>query len=299
MIKYVKAVRWYSSDKGKPLPQVLLRKTRTFIRMLMGIPRPLVRERVLDREVIVRDGTVKADPDEDYAWLLACSLRSEVIFDVGANVGQRALIELLAGNVKQLVLIEANPEALIIAAENLIRNQLSANVCFVSAFVGDVPNSRVKFFTLSTAAASSIYQSNFRRIADSSFIEVATTTIDFLCDFYKAIPDLVKIDAEGAEHKVLVGSRKCASHKRTRFLVEMHQNRDISMEVNAANVIEWCAAAGYQAWYLAEQIRLNRPEQIRHRSRCHLLLQPHGWPYPEWLENISEAAALEAALQSI
>jgi methylase of polypeptide subunit release factors len=52
-------------------------------------------------------------------------LHAEIVFDVGANVGQAALIELSSATVREGILIEANPEALSIAAETIIRSGLS------------------------------------------------------------------------------------------------------------------------------------------------------------------------------
>jgi hypothetical protein len=117
-----------------------------------------------------------------------------------------------------------------------------------------------------------------------------------LCDYYGVIPDLVKIDVEGAEHSVLIGSTGCARQEKTRFLVEMHANPDVTMEKNTANILDWCGAVNYRAWYLAQEAPLDDPIQINHRGRCHLLLQPAKWEYPDWLVGIKQSAALEAAL---
>ncbi|MDQ3819688.1 MAG: FkbM family methyltransferase, partial [Acidobacteriota bacterium] len=157
--------------------------------------------------------------------------------------------------------------------------------------------STVKFWTVGTGAAGSLYKSHARSAAKSnSFMEVPTVTIDSLCDLYGIIPDLVKIDVEGAEQQVLHGSRKCALQAKSRFLVEMHSNPDIPMAKNAAGVLEWCRAVGYLAWYLKEATCCENPQQVEHRGRCHLLLQPSGWEYPVWLRGIKQSADLEEAL---
>jgi hypothetical protein len=56
--------------------------------------------------------------------------------------------------------------------------------------------------------------------------------------------------------------------------------------------MQWCQEVRYDAWYLAKGEILEQPEVIQNRSRCHLLLQPTGWPYPEFLKSISESAEL-------
>jgi FkbM family methyltransferase len=257
----------------------------------------LVHRQILGHEFIVRDDTIRVQPDYDDAWLFACALHAEVVFDVGANVGYTTLLVLLSKRVKHVVLVEANPDALSIAAENLIRNQLAVKVHFVSAFAGDVDNTTVRFWTVGAGAAGSIYPSHAKSAAKSgSFIEVPTITVDSLCDLYGTIPDLLKIDVEGAEYTTLLGSKRCAGHGKTRFLVEIHANPDMTMADNTANVLIWCNAVGYRAWYLAEGKCLENLAQIQHRRRCHLLLQPADWAYPDWLKGIKQSAALEDAL---
>lgn len=71
------------------------------------------------------------------------------------------------------------------------------------------------------------------------------------------------------------------------------------MTANAGNVLRWCDELGYAAWYLAKGSRLDTAQQIKDRGRCHLLLQPKGWPYPSWLQGIPQGAALETAFGSV
>lgn len=275
----------------------LSQRTRSFVRRKLGFPSRLVHAQVLGRDLIVREGTVPAELDYDYAWVLACAFHSEVFFDVGANVGYDSLLALMSPAIKRVVLIEANPEALSVAAENLIHNQLVSRASFVTGFAGDVDNSTVKFWTVGTGAAGSIHQSHAVTAAGAnSFIEVPTITIDTLCVELDLTPELIKIDVEGAEYEVLQGSKACAGKQHARYLVEMHSNPQMTMADNTEKVMAWCREVGYQAWYLAKGERLDSLAQTQHRGRCHLLLQPASWPYPEFLVGIKQSAALETAL---
>jgi len=56
--------------------------------------------------------------------------------------------------------------------------------------------------------------------------------------------------------------------------------------------LDWCKDLGYSAWYLKTEERLESPETIAHRGRCHLLLQPKAWGYPEWLRGIKQSSPL-------
>ena len=112
---------------------------------------------LLGRPLLVTKGTLLEEPDYDDAWFLACALRAEVIFDVGANQGDMALLALLCPRVKEVVLVEPNPEALVIAAENIVRNKLSEGVRFVCAFMSDVGGATARLWTVGSGAAGSMY----------------------------------------------------------------------------------------------------------------------------------------------
>ena len=252
-------------------------------------------QRLLGQPLTLRDGTIPEKVDYDDAWVHACAAHAEVMFDVGANVGHAALMALLCPNMKEVVLVEANWEALAVAAENIIRNQLASRARFVGAFAAETSDESVEFWTVGTGAAGSMYASHAQSAARAgSMRQVSTLTLDSLAARYNVVPDLVKIDVEGAESKVLLGSKQLASHARTRFVVEMHSMAELTMAHNASLVLEWAQQTGYAAWYLSGATRLESPDLIQHRGRCHVLLQPRDWPYPDWLVGIPQSAELPA-----
>jgi FkbM family methyltransferase len=264
------------------------------IRSRLGLPPLLIRQSILGREMVVPYGCYREKPDYDDAWRLACAMHSEIIFDIGANVGQAALTELLSDQPKMIVLVDANPEALAVAAQTLIRNNLSARARFVTAFVGSESGKTTTFWTVGTGSAGSMYRGHAKTASKAgTSIEAPTITIDDLCHLYQTIPDFIKIDVEGAEHLVLCGSNACVQHRKTRFLVEMHSPPELPMSENAARVLQWCADHRFTAWYLKEGTQLPSPALIAHRGRCHLLLQPLEWTYPEWLRNLRQSDPLE------
>ena len=99
-------------------PPTLLRKIEFRVRSRLGLPSQWTREQLLGRSVEVRWGTIRPAVDYDDAWLYACLQRAKVVFDVGANVGGSALVGLLCPNVEEIVLVEANRDALSVAAQS-------------------------------------------------------------------------------------------------------------------------------------------------------------------------------------
>jgi FkbM family methyltransferase len=214
---------------------------------------------------------------------------------VGANIGFTALIAKLVNPEHPVILVEPNKEALSWAIKNLIYNNLTNNLYFESVLLGDCVKNDVEFFTIGVGAAGSIHSSNAETanvLRSSSFIPM--TTLDNLVQKYNMVPDFVKIDVEGAEILVLNGSMKLAQSKKTKFLVEMHHSVTTPMRENADKVLLWCKAMDFKAWYLKDKTELLTPQSIAHRGRCHLLLQPSNWPFPEYLLKVNEGDSIES-----
>lgn len=242
-------------------------------------------------------GTIRNKEDYDDAWFLALARKSQVIFDIGCNSGYTALLALVSDPDKQILLADANPLAIAKAMENLAINNLINNARAFIGFVSDKADERIDFYTIGAGAAGSMFKSHAKTAGAANLsVSVNTTTIDNLTKQYNMIPDFVKVDVEGAESFVLAGSIELASRKASRFLVEMHSSSEMSMTDNAKKVLQWCAENGFSAWYMKEQMLLQKEDQIAHRGKCHLLLQPEGWSYPDFLVNIRQSDPLHSAL---
>ncbi len=240
-------------------------------------------------ELEVFRGTIKDTPDKDDAWYYELAKNYGSIYDVGANIGFTALLALLADKDKKVVLVEANKKALAMAAYNLLNNGYSANCTFINGFVADKEAEEVKFYTVGAGAAGSMYSEHAKTAsAMNQYMMVRTLTLDNVYDKTRVLPDLIKIDVEGAENKVLRGISEIMRHTSPDIFLEIHSNRDLPMVDNANDVLEWCEVNKYKAWYLKEKKLLVSAEMIAHRGRCHLLLLPAGKSFPENLLAINQ-----------
>ena len=194
---------------------------------------------------------------------------------------------------RPIILVDPNPSVLQKAATNLIENGLGRRAQFFTAFVGNTIDETIKFYTVGAGAAGSMYDSHAKTAASiNSFLEVKTVTLDYLYDFYKLKPDLVKIDVEGAETLVMQSSKKLAKETKCSFFIEMHNVENLGMEKAAQMMLDWCSELDYNVWYPNTGKLLSSAQEIKHRGKCHLLLLPKTKIYPDYLKGVKQHAPL-------
>ncbi|WP_191859175.1 FkbM family methyltransferase [Hanstruepera ponticola] len=241
----------------------------------------------------VLKGTIRQQVDQDDAWWFYLVKHHHIIFDIGCNVGYTALLALIQDPHKQLILVDPNPIALQKAAQNIIMNGVGNHVNYVSAFVGNSVDDTIKFYTIGSGAAGSMYASHAQTAsALKTSMDVKTVTLDYLYDYYNKAPDLVKIDVEGAETLVMQASKKLARETQCAFFIEMHNVQNLGMKAAGQLMLDWCEEMDYKAWYLKTGEVLIDADTIKSRGKCHLLLLPKSKSYPEYLKGIRQNAAL-------
>lgn len=260
---------------------------------LLGQKTQLVTVGLLGNTLTVSEGCINKKVDRDDAWWYALSQQYDKIFDIGANVGYSTILATIHQPDKKVLLADPNPDALAVAKDNLERNGLGANKTYINAFAGAQSGEQVKFYTLGTGSAGSMFGSH----ADSAksvnaYYMVDTTTLDDMLANVGWTPELVKIDVEAAESYVLQGATKLAALQTVVIMVEMHGPEEMPMLKNAGLILGWCKGNNYTGYYMKEHVQLTDAQQIAHRGRCHLLLLPNGMDYPEYLKGISEGSEI-------
>lgn len=258
------------------------------IQNLGFVRKRIVVQDFLNKKVRVIEGTIRDKPSQDEFWIFTLSKEHKIIFDVGSNIGQSAFSMLWHDSVEKVVLIDANPQALSFAAENLIMNNFSTRAYFVPAFLSNTVGDEVELYTVLSGAAGSKYRS-FAQTASNldAHFTVSTLTLDYLCDYFSLWPSLVKIDVEGAEYEVLVGSVKLASVGITQFIVEIHSGPELSIVENTNRILNWCNENGYTAWYLKDKKHLST-DAVKMRGGYHALLLPKKVEFPRCLIDIEQ-----------
>jgi FkbM family methyltransferase len=242
-------------------------------------------------------GTFRKKVDQDDAWYFELAKNSAHVFDLGSNIGYMSLIAAIQKNNKSVLLVDPNPEALAKASQNLIINGFGLKSKFISAFIGDIDGEKIKFYTVGSGEAGIMYSSHEETASlVNSFYEVEKLTIDTIVSTLGYIPDLIKIDVEGAEYLALKGAVSTAKSMQSKFFVEMHSSMQLPMIDNANMILSWCKETKYYAYYLKEGVLLNDAQLIAHKSKCHLLLLPETEVYPSYLKNIRQGQALPTSI---
>jgi len=247
--------------------------------------------RINNRPFVLVKGTY--NDDYDNAWFYFLAKRSTYLLDIGSNLGLHTILGFGAGSLKHSVLVDANTDALSKAAFNTIENKLAHHSNFYKGFVSDKDDDEVTFWTVGAGAAGSMYASHAKTAKQhGSSMQVNTITVDTIVSLFNSKPDLIKVDVEGAESKVLQGARETTRKYKPDFLVEMHSMAELSMEQNTTLILNWCKENDYNAFYLKEHTLLTDPSLIKHRGRCHVLLMTIDKVYPEELKLLKQSDKL-------
>lgn len=148
-------------------------------------------------------------------YLMRTLKKGMVVCDIGANVGYFSVLAgYLVGSGGTVIAFEPNPELYSLLADNMIVNEHARFTSTVPKAVSDV-NGPIAFYVSkrfrgngSSQRHSPEYKAAFH---SDTFEEIAVESVVFddYCEQHllKAI-DLVKIDVEGAEYRVLKGMEK-------------------------------------------------------------------------------------------
>ena len=169
--------------------------------------------------------------------------------DVGASLGQYAYFAGRTMRGGRIVCIEADPLRYRRLKELAAEWQRATDNCYdvIHAAAAD-RSGRMDFFTTDECISGGLFQHTVpdeelaKRLTWTK-IEVDVVTLDET--FPDGDPDLIKIDVEGAEYRVLKGAAHILTRGKCRFLVEVHPWGDEGVHKTPADVFNLFAQYGY------------------------------------------------------
>lgn len=190
---------------------------------------------------------------DDLQHFMAAVSGSDVVFDVGANIGAYCI-----------PIGRAFPDATVHAFEPI---ELNASLVQVSLHLNHLQNvqivrkcvsdraGRVEFSLSEDSAYSSMI--NTGRKAVLGRFACDAVALDHYCEEQGGIhPNIIKIDVEGAELKVLQGAQQLfadPSRRPNLVMIELYDQNLAAFGTSIDEVADWMAGRGYVAYVLVDR----------------------------------------------
>jgi len=150
---------------------------------------------------------------------------NDVVFDVGANIGVFSLFVAALGRDSAVYAIEPEISNIARLRENILANGFQERIKPICAGVSDrVGITRLYLSSEEPGAAvHSISDSELEKthlgydvVGDEAVISL---TLDYLAAELGIVPNLIKIDTDGNERKILLGGKKVLADRRLRAII--------------------------------------------------------------------------------
>jgi len=154
-------------------------------------------------------------PHEEDVSRVISKKHGDIFVDVGANVGFYSL--LLHRNFGKVIAVEPHPTNMRVLMKN-IRCMHAENITCVQMAVSERDGDTVRFYPGSHDGAHSLLRGS--SITEQQYLQVKTVTLSGLLRDIRKV-DLIKVDVEGAEWKVLEGSMSVIDRIES-WVIELH-----------------------------------------------------------------------------
>lgn len=173
------------------------------------------------------------------------------VFDIGAHIGILSLLAAeRAGARGRVFAFEPSPDTLEVLRQHVALNSDGAAIEVVPAVVSDEKGS-VTFFTYGESMAASLSRENVevlneqRLTAPATAVTVPAVTIDEFAAEHGAVPEVIKIDVEGAELRVLRGAERTLRDHSPVIFCEIHPNQMRNMGDSVEELRAFVESHGY------------------------------------------------------
>jgi FkbM family methyltransferase len=220
--------------------------------------------------------------EQDEIKCLPELLRGVSVFvDVGASLGQYTFFASRILKNARLYCLEADwarvQRLRELAAE---WEEDSSNTIKISHVAAAEKNDKADFYVTNANISGGLFVHNpsIRDTVQWTKCEVDCVTLDSYCKGIE--PDLIKIDVEGSEYRVLQGARGILAKGRCRFLVEIHPWGDESLKRMPSDVFKLFAQFGYDfrrthRHWLFEKSNKSLKRFIK--NKCAVMAMDNAW----------------------
>ena len=157
----------------------------------------------------------------------------DVYFDIGANVGVFTIYPAKRYHDIQIFAFEPDGSNLALLKENLIENNIKENVLTYGLGISNsVGLSKLHIQDLTPGSALQTEDKNIIKTSVTGNFPIVwtegifTVTIDYFCKELNVIPNVIKIDTDGNENKILMGAKTILKNPELRaIIIEMPEDQ--------------------------------------------------------------------------
>jgi FkbM family methyltransferase len=169
----------------------------------------------------------------------------KVFVDIGASLGQYTFFASQHLQGAQIIAIEADPIRFEELRNNCQKWGVSSTNKLTTLHAAVCDNDgEITFYTTSSNVSGGLFAHDVRpQAVDWEGIVVDSFKLDTL--FRDRSPDLVKLDVEGSELRVLRGATRILTEGKTKFLIELHSFVDPQGQGSPDEVLQFMKSFGY------------------------------------------------------
>jgi len=212
-----------------------------------------------------------------------------IIFDIGSSHGViTCLASKLTGETGRVYSFEANPYVIENSKHLASANKLN-NIIFINNFIGENSDTITDFFAVPEpySVASTKNPEIFKFHSDAVPTKVKMLSID---DFVKrsgVIPDVCKIDVEGAEYVVAKGMQRLLSVHSIDLVVETHADEMLKIGGDLNQLLDFLQKIGYSMLDLDTLSVTNKDEYFqKYKSVIGYVLLSKKLNEPQFVKDI-------------
>lgn len=189
---------------------------------------------------------------------------NSIVIDVGANMGRFALVFASIAKHGRVVCFEPNASSFNKLKRNVDLNDFK-HVEIVNKALGDAP-AKLSLFTVNSHNAGM----NRIGIPDGHNVSSETVSVSKLDDEIDKLGlkqvDLIKIDVEGFEFKVLLGGKKTIEKFKPILFIELVEENLLDNHQDPSALIQWIKNFGYTIFRASDMKPI---EDFNGFKRCH------------------------------
>jgi len=188
-----------------------------------------------------------------YAWISNNVHSGDCFYDVGAFIGYHTLCAAKrVGDDGRVFTFEAAPSNVVVLEHNLKMNRMSARTKVFGVAVGDQDRHAVSFYLRreDPTTHSLAFIPEVDHVTSSTLVgvKVPMRAIDSIVDEMKQPPDLMKIDVEGAEGRVLAGASTTLFERRIPIVCAMHPMWLTELGDSPESILQLIRSLGYRVF---------------------------------------------------